>query len=378
MRTSPLPLLSALLAVLASVPAYSQGQAAPAIAPTGPMRWSRNSHTAVALPSGEVVVIGGANARMQVRDIEIYDPATHAFHIAGQMKIPRQGHSSYLLPDGRILSVGGYAQGLNSLGQTQTEIFDPVTGASVLGAKTEILFYEPRFIPLSTGKILISNSYTADNALYDPKTGTLLPTAPQLFARHNQCAALLPNGKVLIAGGDSPESTSSAELYDPATETTTPTQGPLAQPTTDSCLSTTLPDGQVLFFTSRLREDDGVLVSEIQQYDASTDTFKLVGTLSTPRSLPTVTALLDGRVLIAGGLNFSPGTSPTLSSAEIFDPASGAATPLDTPMSGGRANFASALLPTGEVLLIGGSNMPAGDRGSDLSSVDLFTPSRNN
>ena len=76
---------------------------------------------------------------------------------------------------------------------------------------------------LIAGGDLISNSAQTNTAeIYNPTTGTWRYTrSPMNVARSNQTATLLPNGRVLIAGGYSapPESLSSAEIYDPTTET---------------------------------------------------------------------------------------------------------------------------------------------------------------
>src|ERR1700683_3382482 len=73
---------------------------------------------------------------------------------------------------------------------------------------------------LPNGKVLIAGGYTgsvqlASAELYDP--GTFAPTGDMTTPRAGNTAVLLPNGKVLIAGG------LSAELYDPSTGTFTAT-----------------------------------------------------------------------------------------------------------------------------------------------------------
>ena len=60
--------------------------------------------------------------------------------------------------------------------------------------------------------------------LYDPPSGTWTATGAMTTPRVVHTATLLPDGKVLVAGGwDGTNTLSSAEEYDPATETWTTT-----------------------------------------------------------------------------------------------------------------------------------------------------------
>ena len=76
---------------------------------------------------------------------------------------------------------------------------------------------------LPNGKVLIaggatSNPATASAELYDPATGSWTATGGLLAARQAHTATLLPNGTVLADGGNTLAyvDLSSAELYDPA------------------------------------------------------------------------------------------------------------------------------------------------------------------
>lgn len=90
--------------------------------------------------------------------------------------------------------------------------------------------------------------------------------------------------------------------------------------------------------------------------------------MSVARFWHTVTALQDGRVLVAGGVD---GYGNYQSTAELFDPTTGKfGAPI--PMTGPRAYHAAVLLPSGKVMLIGGS-----DGSIPLASADLFDPTTN-
>src|ERR1019366_69000 len=90
------------------------------------------------------------------------------------------------------------------------------------------------------------SSYLSSTELYDPTTNTFAPTTPLMNgARAYATAILLPNGKVLIAGGSDGSPLSSTEIYDPATNTfaaTTPSMNAVRYNAT----ATLLPNGKVL------------------------------------------------------------------------------------------------------------------------------------
>jgi hypothetical protein len=72
---------------------------------------ARQSHEAVLLPTGNVLLVGGNNtsssAEFGVGTAELYNPTANTFTAAGSMVNVRQGFTLSLLGSGRVLLVGG-------------------------------------------------------------------------------------------------------------------------------------------------------------------------------------------------------------------------------------------------------------------------------
>jgi len=115
-------------------------------------------------------------------------------------------------------------------------------------------------------------------------------------ARYFHTATLLPNGKVLVAGGAIGYTPlASAELYDPATGTWTATES--LHTARFFHTATLLPNGKVLVAGGA---GNGYLASA-ELYDPATETWTATGSLHTARDLHTATLLPNGKVLVAGG-----------------------------------------------------------------------------
>ena len=181
---------------------------------TEPSRCARYHHTATALPSGKVLVAGGA---LGLTTAELYDPATRRFtEAATDMTTGRTQHTATLLPDGRVLVAGGRVVGLSD--RSAAELYDPKTGKfTPTGPMTEGRDQYTATL-LKNGLVLMTGGVPGvpDAELYNPKTGTFSATGSMLFGRYAHTATLLQDGRVLIAGGTgSPGAGAEAELYAP-------------------------------------------------------------------------------------------------------------------------------------------------------------------
>jgi hypothetical protein len=116
---------------------------------------------------------------------------------------------------------------------------------------------------------------------------TWVSTGSMAVARSGHTATLLPDGKVLVAGG----ATASAELYDPARGRWSPT-GSLSVARSDAT-ATLLTDGDVLV-TGGCCNAAGNGYKTAELYDPSTGTWAPTGSMTTGRLGQTGTLLPDG------------------------------------------------------------------------------------
>jgi WD40 repeat protein len=196
----------------------------------------RRSFTLTLLPNGEVMAAGGFDTNGPLASVEIYDPTNGVWTLTGSLRTPRGFHTATLLPNGKVLVTGGAGVSAVEAGVNpdpvlaSAEIYDPATGSwTPTGSMSQ-----PRQVHTATllpnGKVLAAGGvsyfggvFPTTSEVYDPATGKWSPTFPLVSGRRDHVAALLPNGKVLVAGGANNTDTGpSAELFDPASVVPTP------------------------------------------------------------------------------------------------------------------------------------------------------------
>ena len=294
----------------------------------GTMLHPRFALAATLLKDGRVLVSGGMDSTSTT---ELFDPSTGRFEAGPSMANPRYGHTSVRLADGRVLIIGG-SDGNQAMGSV--EVYDPATGRVSTTGSLVTERISASAVLLADGRVLVAGGTLANDAplsaeLYDPNTGTFQQAA---FATrmHIGVAHRLLDGRVLVTG-DQPE------VFDPSATMPVPTVTPRSdrifiatgEPIEDRVAhsATRLPDGRILIIGGQSPSvwgpgRDQLASAEI--YDPTTGSFAATGAMRVSQ-VPDVddtvfghSALLlsDGRVLVMGDRRLSWGV-------QIFDPATG-------------------------------------------------------
>ncbi|HTS11247.1 MAG TPA: kelch repeat-containing protein [Candidatus Limnocylindrales bacterium] len=226
----------------------------------------------------------------------------------------------------------------------------------------------------------VTASITGASNSIDVETNSNLhgfqPTGNMGVDRVAHTATLLQSGKVLITGGyNANEVLPTAQIYDPGTGAFTPT-GNMTTPRF-AHTATLLQNGKVLIaggspglgdLSGGDNSDD---LSTAELFDPATGTFTATGAMNEPHSEHAAALLANGKVLVVGG---SPGNV-----AELYDPATGTFTPTTGQLIvGGRWGCTATLLNDGTVLIAGGRDDEDVWDGYPLNDAELFDPATGN
>ena len=315
---------------------------------TGNMTIARWQHTATLLADGKVLVVGGidttASNTTVLSSAELYDPHTGRWTATGSMHNARGSHVALLLSTGRVLVIGGWCNKEQTCILNSAELYDPHTGIWTPTSAMETARALPTATLLVDGRVLVAGGdstccqYTAfaSAELYDPRTASWSPTSSMHTSRYAHTATRLPNGSVLVVGGSSgvspnQASVSNAEIYNPSSGTWTET---VAMSESRMALTATLlPDGRVLAAggDNCSASTSCTPLASTELYNPVTGVWASAADMSVARWTHTATLLPNGQVLITGGNTLSCCAWSGMTSTELYSSSTSGPSPTPSP-----------------------------------------------
>ena len=266
-----------------------------------------------------------------------------------------------LLPNGDV-----FLRGPNGVA-----VFDPRSGLDTNAIWPPALQDAACVITLRSGDLLCMGSSGTDFSLYDPASGEVTPTGSMIANEQTPDVTMLVDGRVLFTGGDDGGSgfLTVAQIYDPATNRFT-RAGSMHDAREDH-VAILLGDGRVLVAGGdQGTSQDATILSSAEIFDPATGKFTAIRPMIAPQTDAQSVVLADGRVLLVGGMTLGKGGAAAVTaSAQLYDPKTGKFSRTGS-MASGRDALGIARLDDGRVLVTGG-NDPAGNA---LTSAEIYDP----
>ncbi len=344
---------------------------------TGSLSVARAHATSAVLRDGRVLVAGGQDTSgAPLASVEVYNPATATWSQTGALPLPVTQATATLLPDGSVLVAGGLTGGAGSLVPTNTsETYNLATGTwSFTRSPLLNASYAGGAAMLLSGRVLYAGGLTSTSStvaasstaqLFDPGTGSWAQTGSLPLGVANFQMSVLPDGNVLVAGGDTAvlgNVTAAAEIYQPligAWTTISPMPIGVA-----SAAGAQLPSGGVLVAGGKT-SPTGQATNISQLFNPGTKSWSVPDLMPVASYGATATFLPGGKVLFAGGLTSTGSPTPM---AAAFDSSTNRWSALPD-MLMARAFGTAALLPNANVLVAGGQTT-----GGVTGASEVFAP----
>jgi hypothetical protein len=398
--------------------------AAPAFAagwmPTGNISDLRWDSTATLLPNGRVIVVGGSNELDEsLASAEVYNPQNGVWsktgnlqvaktaHAAASIDVPACGPGSSCALAPRVLVTGGHMHGAGwYVWEADAELYNPNTGA---WTGTQSMTFPRSYHTMTVlhdgnvlaaggtdghGQFLPNVQYpycfgmeTASAEVYFSNLGAWKQVGSMHWWRLMHTATLLPDGKVLVAGGCSNLGPIvMSEVFDPATWTWSDVGNMNSSRALHTATLINVPECASQISACRLVPkvlvtggiasygnggtgfvDKPTAAAEL--YDPQTHTWTPTHSMAHARYAHTATLLPDGRVLVTGG-----GDDKAWGTAEVYNPLTGTWSPapaMITPRLYHTATLVNATpnclcAPTFRVVVEGGN--------ATTNQTEVFTP----
>jgi len=328
---------------------------------SAPFAWSNVAVHLNLLPNGKVLAWGLSGTA------QVWDPATGSFTaVPSPAVIFCAGHS--LLADGRLLVAGGNNHPTEALnGIPDITIFDPATNTWSRSTPMRRGRWYPTSTTLGNGDVVIlagkdeSGAHVSEPEVWSSGTLRVLTTASLKLPLYPRMF-LAPDGRLYLAGENA-----RTRYLDPS-GTGTWTAGPYRRYGRRDYGAAVMYDaGKILYVGGGLTTN----TAEIINLNAATPAWRWTGSMAYPRRHLNAVVLPTGEVLVTGGSRgtlFNDYRRPVYA-AEVWNPATGLWTTLASNAVPRVYHSTSILLPDGRVLHAG-----SGDAGPDQRNAELFSP----
>lgn len=317
------------------------------------------------LVSGKVLSWGGANGQLPY----LWDPATGAFTaVPAPSNVFCAGHS--FLPDGRLLVAGGHIN--HDQGTPDTNVFDPATGAWQALAPMARGRWYPTNTTLPNGEVVTMAGRDENGDL------VLLPevwngaawrqlTSASLALPYYPRNFVAPDGRVFYAGEGQ------QSYYLDVAGAGRWTDGPQRQFGSREYGSAVMYEpGKILYAGGGDPPTDSAEIIDLNQ---PSPTWTLTGEMAFARRQMNATLLPTGDVLVTGGTSSGGFNEPAgaVLAAELWHPATGTWTTLASSAVVRIYHSTALLLPDGRVLYSGSGDGDLGPE-KDEQSYELYSP----
>ena len=328
---------------------------------TAPFPWPNIAVHLTLLPTGKVLSFGLSGVP------QVWNPANGNFTSAPTPSVIFcSGHS--LLADGRLLASGGNSDpNVGANGIPDNTIFDPVTERWSRAAPMRYARWYPTNTTLANGDVLIlagrdlAGANVREHEVWSNGALRRLTTA-QLALPLYPRAFLTEDAKVYLAG-----ETKATRYLDPSgTGAWTPGPSRLYG-LRDYGSAVMYEDGKILYVGGGRTTN----TAEIIDLNSAAPAWKWTGSMAVRRRHLNATVLPTGEVLVTGGTSGTEFNDDRLAvhSAELWNPATGVWTTLASNSVNRVYHSTSLLLPDGRILHAG-----SGDAGPDQRNAELFSP----
>jgi hypothetical protein len=199
-------------------------------AAVGALNTARAQHTATALGDGRVLVTGGSDGQGVITRSEVFDPTTNAWtdctsltsnqndglmiDATSTFATARQLHTATLLNTGQVLVVGGL--GVERKDAQGNPVFEAMKSAYIFDPSSNKFTAAPSMTEgrgwhtaalLSNGKLLVAGGLDAQMsslvsaAVFDPNQGTWAAITPGAGAKHTWGSMVTTQGQTILVGG---------------------------------------------------------------------------------------------------------------------------------------------------------------------------------